>query len=162
MALKPGRKILDWSVDFFMNATAEKGQFVAQNTVGSGEALDQSAATVAIPANPSGYQPIGVLLSDVVNYDLTKQRLNNYRDEVQIGMKPSIVTKGWVLTNQIAPGITIALGDKAYLHNSGLLTNTSRGAVQTPFVGNFRSTVDEDGYVKVEFNLPGSNPAISY
>jgi hypothetical protein len=48
-------------------------------------------------------------------------------------------------------------GDPAYLTAAGEVTKTvsaTGGVVATPPVGRFMSTKDEDGYAKVEINLP--------
>jgi len=154
MALKPHRIHLDSDISFFMNSTAERGGFAVISTVGSGDALDQSNAVVAYAANPSGSMAIGCLMCDVVNIDLTRQKLNPYKHEVQVNTKVTLWTKGEVQTNMIYPGLTISAGDKAYVTVSGLLTNVDAGVTATPIVGAFRSSKDEDGYAKVAFNLP--------
>lgn len=154
MALKPHRIHLDSDISFFMTSTAERGGFPVISTVGSGDAMDQSSAVAAYAANPSGSMPLGCLMCDVVNIDLTRQKLNPGKHEVQVNTKVTIWTKGEVQTNMIYPGITIAAGDKAFLTVSGLLTNVDGGANATPIVGSWRSSKDEDGFAKVAFNLP--------
>lgn len=154
MALKPHRTHLDSDISFFMTSTAERGGFVTISTVGSGDAMDQSTAVAQYATNPSGLAPLGVLMNDVVNLDLTRQRLNEYKREVQVNTKVEIWTKGEVQTNMIYPGITVSASDRAYLTVSGLITNVDGGANATPIVGSFRSSKDEDGYAKVAFNLP--------
>lgn len=154
MALKPHRIHLDSDISFFMTSTASRGGFVVISTVGSGDAMDQSSAVAAYASNPSGNMPLGCLMCDVVNIDLTRQKLNPGKHEVQVNTKVTIWTKGEVQTDMIYPGLTIAAGDKAYLTVSGLLTNVDGGANATPIVGSWRSSKDEDGFAKVAFNLP--------
>jgi hypothetical protein len=154
MALKPDRDVQSQDITFFCNdTTASRGGVVCISTAGSGIAMDQANAVVTYKAVPSGGKPMGILLNDVVNLDLTRQKQNVHKDEVQSGSKVTLVTRGWVVTDQVYPGITVSAGDTAYLQHSGKLTNVSIGAVASPAVGMFTSTKDEDGYAKVFINL---------
>lgn len=156
MALKGYRKIVDERIDWFMNETAEKGVTVCYPTSlgGSGAALDHGEATVRIATTTSGAKVAGLLLSDVVNIDLTRQHLNQHKDEVNIGGKVAVATKGWLLTNKLHPSVSVtAPGLPAYLAVSGLL-HTSQADAGTPQVGIFETKPDTDGYAKVSFNLP--------
>ena len=118
MSLKGNRYVRATEVTFFMNEVATKGGPVSLLTAGSGAALDSAAAVVTYAANSSGKVPIGVLLSDVVNYDLTKQPLNWHKyDEVQLGGKVELATEGWVVTNNIIG--TPTAGNVLYLGSSG-------------------------------------------
>ena len=154
MALKPDRWEFQTDISFFMNSAAERGCVVValSTTAGSGAAMDQGRAVVAIPNNPSGYTPVGLLLNDVVDQDLTRLMLNPYKDVVQKGNKVRLLRKGWVVTSSYT-GSPAAFGT-AYVGVSGLLTPTNLGAVATPKCGQFLSAPDEDGYVKVEIMLP--------
>jgi len=154
MALKGDRLEVQHDTSFFMNEVGNKGGIVTASTVGSGAALDQSAALCTYAAVGSGKAPLGVLLTDVVNIDLTRQHINWHKNEAQKGNKVTILRKGWVVTDQVASGLTIAAGDKAYLANGGRITNVWVSDLVTPKVGQFLSTADEDGYAKVEVNLP--------
>lgn len=152
MALLAHRKHVDSRIDFFMNETAERGGVVSFSTAGSGEANDQGGQLATYAASPSGKVPIGILMNDIVNLDLTRQHLNWYKDEVQKNSKVTIWEKGEVLTNMIQPGITVGAGDRAWLHASGYVANT--GFLGGPVVGKFMSTKDENGFAKLEVNLP--------
>lgn len=156
MALYPNRnyKNVGGRIDFFMNETAERGGVVVFSTAGSGVAEDQANAVVTYAVNPSGKKPVGILVCDVVNIDLTRQSLNKYKEEVQIRSKVTIVEEGEVVTNMLVPGITIVAGDTTYLGPSGLLTNVNGGSEATPKVGRFMSRKDENGYAKFNANLP--------
>jgi hypothetical protein len=81
---------------------------------------------------------------------LTRQHLNQHQDEVQLGGKVTVMTHGWVVTNKIQVGVTPTVGAKAYFEEAGELT-TVRGGDP---VGKFLSIKDEDGYAKVEINIP--------
>lgn len=159
MALKPYRRVLDTCIDFFTDAVMERGGVVVLKTGGSGSAEDQGEAVIAYQANPSGYAPLGVLLQEVVDKDLTQTHLNFFKDEVQVGSKAAVMTKGVVVTDMIYPGLTVNAGDSAFLIGSGLLsTNQSTSPNSTPEVGVFLSSKDENGYAKVSINLPTGQP----
>jgi len=156
MALKGDRNSFNngGRIDFFMNETAERGGIVVFSTAGSGAAMDQAAQLCTYTTSPSGKTPIGVLMNDVVNVDLTRQKLNPYKDEVQIYGKVTIWDKGEVLTNMIVPGNSPTAGATAYLWQSGLVTAVNAGAIASPKVGTFMSTKNEAGYAKLSVNLP--------
>jgi len=151
MALRPDRTELQTDLSFFMNETAERGLVVIISTVGSGAAMDDSSAVVAIPgAADLGKHPAGLLLNDVVNLDLTRQHINFAKDEVQQGGKVLLLRRGFVVTNQISGSIT--LGEQAYFHVNGQLTSATAYSGST-VVGRWLSTKDADGYAKVDINI---------
>lgn len=160
MALKPYRYFVADTMDFFMDETAERGGFVVMSTVGSGEATDQGEALVTYATAPSGKLPVGCLMQDMVNKDLSQTHLNYFKDEVQKGGKVNIWTKGTVVTNMIYPGVTPAVNKVAYLTTSGLLTVTDTNTHASPIVGVFLSSKDADGYAKVSFDLPMATPRL--
>jgi hypothetical protein len=100
-------------------------------------------------------------MNDVVDKDLTRTHLNQHKDEVQLGGKVTILRKGYMTTNSIVG--TPAAGDVAYVDDGGNIGNGSYpGSVLASgnlAIGRFLSSKDEDGYAKVEVNLPnhGSN-----
>ncbi len=94
------------------------------------------------------------MLNDNVNYDTTRQHRNVHKNEMLKGSKVTLLVRGWVVTDQIASGITIAVGDVAYLAAAGRVTNVNTGSIASPVVGRFLSTKDEDGFAKVAINLP--------
>lgn len=155
MGLKPDRRVIWDNDNFFMNHVATRGGVVCINTAGSGAALDQSQSTVHYDSTPSGALPVGLLLQDVVNKDLTQTPQNLHKNEVQVGSKVALVIKGEVVTDVLHSGITVSAGDKAYLHLEGRITNsqTALGATLSPQVGLFLSTKDEDGYARVKIDL---------
>ena len=91
MALKTDRSTLQTDISFFMNEAATRGGVVSLSTGGSGAAMDQGAALVTYAAQPSGKVAVGLLLGDMVNIDLTRQHLNQYKDEVQKGGKVALL-----------------------------------------------------------------------
>ena len=166
MALKTDRSTLQTDISFFMNETATRGGIACVSTAGSGSAMDQGAALVTLTA-ASGKAPIGILLNDVVNLDLTRQHINQHKDEVQKGGKVTILRKGYVVTNSLSCATAAVAGDPAYSQLDGTIANsgcvsddTGRGSGP---IGSFLSSVDEDGYAKVEVNLPNhpNSPSIS-
>ena len=87
------------------------------------------------------------------------QFINWHKDEVQKGSKVTLLRKGWVVTDRIYPGHTPAIGGLAYVNHSGYIGTGGPGAggvLEEGIVGRFLSTKDEDGYVKVEINLPNA------
>ena len=158
MALKADRYELQTDISFFYDAgTATRGGIVCHGTVGSGAAMDQGVNLVEYPTVALTSTPVGILLNDVVNKDLTRTHLNHFKDEVQKGGKVTILRKGYVVTNNI-DSVTVGIGEVAYasMAAAGNLTNISQDATGSGnlAVGRFLSKVDEDGYAKVEINLP--------
>jgi len=154
MSLRPGRFEDATDISFFMNVVATRGLIVVHDgNGGSGEAMDDSAAIVAVPTGQavSTTKPAGLLLNDVVNIDQTRQHINWHQDEVQLGGKVCLLRRGWVVTDSLS-GTPVA-GDTAYYTNAGLLTPTDAGSA--PKVGRFLSKKDADGFAKVEINITG-------
>jgi hypothetical protein len=149
MALKPDRVESQVDISFFMNTSETRGGVATLSTGGSGVAMDDSAAVVSYAATASGKVPMGVLLNDVVDIDLTRQHINYHKDEVSVGSKVALLRAGQVTTNSIDG--TPSAGDKAYVGVSGLITDTAAaGAYQ---VGTFLSSKDADNYAKVSINI---------
>ncbi len=160
MALKADRHELQTDISFFYDAAvATRGGVVCHDTTaGSGAAMDQGVNKVRYIASiASSNVPVGVLLNDVVNKDLTRTHLNQHKDEVQLGGKVTVLRKGWVVTNSISG--SPSAGDIAYVGDNGVFINTAADAASSGAlaVGRFLSSKDEDDYVKVEVNLPNFN-----
>ena len=159
MALKTDRSVLDTDISFFMNEAATRGGIASVSTGGSGAAMDQGEALVTYAAVPSGKVPVGLLLNDMVNIDLTRQHLNQHKDEVQKGGKVTL-RKGYVVTNIEG---TPSAGDPAYVAHSGnlaasdLSNDDTDADGSTRLVGRFLSSKDQDGYAKVYIDLPNTN-----
>lgn len=169
MALKPQRYEVTTDIYHFMNETAERGRVVyfGSNAIAntytglgpSGAALDQAASLVTTGGSaggPSGLQPLGILLNDVVNVDLTRYELNWHKNEVQVGSKVTVLTTGWVVTNMIKTGITPVPGDFAYGAESGFITNAAHPTNPRgyPLIGRFMTRKDDEGFARVEVNVP--------
>jgi len=150
MALKADRVELFTDISFFMNTTAERGGVVSVVTGGSGVALDDASAVVSYAAAASGAKPVGLLLNDVVDLDLTRQHINWHKDEVQVGGKVTVLRQGQVVTNMVTPGAAPTAGADAYVGPSGYVGTSSTNAVK---VGQFLSSKDSDGYAKVSVNI---------
>jgi hypothetical protein len=150
MALKPDRIELLTDISFFMNTTAERGGVVSAVTSGSGVSMDDANSVVAYASAVSGAKPIGVLLNDVVNYDLTRQHINWHKDEVQLGGKVVVLRQGQLSTNMLVAGITPAAGVDAYVGASGLIGTSSTNSVK---IGSFLGSKDSDGYVKLSVSI---------
>ena len=151
MALKPDRIELLTDVSFFMSTTGTRGGVVSlsTSTTGVGVAMDDANAVVAYSSDPSGAKPIGLLLNDVVDLDLTRQHINWHKDEVQKGGKVTVLRNGQVTTNNLDG--SPAAGATAYLHSGGNLSDTQ--LTGAPAVGQFLSSKDSDGYAKVSINI---------
>lgn len=158
MALKGDRNVFVSDVSFFMNEVATRGGIVCHGTTaGSGAAMDDSAALVTYAADPSGKFPIGLLLTDMVNIDQTRQKINPYKDEVQKGGKVNLMMEGFAVTNYITSGDTPTVGQTAYINASGYIGTgvyANSAATDHVAVGRFLSTKDADGYAKVYIKLP--------
>lgn len=155
MSLKGDRYEFKTDISYFMNDVATRGGVASLVSVGSGAAMDQAAALVTYAANSSGVRPVGVLMNDVVNYDLTRQHINYHRDETQVGGKVRLLQKGYVVTNNIIG--TPAVNDNAVLTSSGNIMPATYGSTANlslrPYVGWFGSAKDEDGYAKFNVEL---------
>ena len=158
MALKSDRYEESTDISFFYDAgTATRGGVACHSTASaSGAAMDQGDNKVAYVAGTPSTVPVGVLLNDVVNKDLTRTHLNFYKDEVQLGGKVTVMTRGWVLTSNVtgtpSPG-QVAYLDDTTAGNVGNSTDLgySSGVMA---VGRFMSAKDSDGYAKLYVNLP--------
>ena len=159
MALKADRHEQTTDISFFYTAgTATRGGVVVLDAVlASGAAMDQGVNQVKYAQASATSVPVGILLNDVVDKDLTRTHLNWYKDEVQKGGKVTVMTQGYVLTNNI-DSVTVTPGQVAYASatNAGNLTNVAAGAVASGnlAVGRFMTAKDSDGYAKVFVNLP--------
>lgn len=163
MALKGDRWELFTDMSYFGNSVMTRGGIATYTTIGSGASMDQSAALVGYAANSSGAVPAGLLLDDMVSIDLTRQHINWYQDQVIIGGKVLLGKKGYWVTNSLTQGpAAIAAGDLAVLTSSGNIMNlpytyangtTAWNKAVNPKIGRFLSSMDEDGYAKVEILL---------
>jgi hypothetical protein len=156
MALKADRNEIQHDISFYWGGgVADRGGIAVHGaTAGSGASMDQGeniAVYQAVGDSTSGV-PLGVLLNDVVNKDLTRTHMNIYKNEVQVGGKVTILRKGYVVTNMVDG--TPAYGAAAYVSKStpGYFTATSGNAIHK--VGRFLTSKDADGYAKIEVNLP--------
>jgi antitoxin (DNA-binding transcriptional repressor) of toxin-antitoxin stability system len=150
MALKADRYELQTDISFFYNAgIATRGGVVCHDTAGSGAAMDQGVNLVKYSTSGT---PVGILLNDVVNKDLTRTHLNQYKDEVQKGGKVTVLRKGYVVTNLVDTVQPPIAGSGAYRStvNAGNISIVASGDK----IGNFLTSRDADGYCKVEVSLP--------
>ena len=161
MALKADRYEEATDISHFSSTTGVRGQVVCLDSDAlagaSGAALDQGENTVSPQAAAVGAVPVGIILNDVVDKDLTRTHLNQYKDEVQLGGKVTVLTRGWVVTDQVDG--TPKAGDIAYASNNaskgliGLTASDADGSGNLA-IGRFMSRKDADGYAKVYVNLP--------
>lgn len=157
MALKGHRHEIVTTMRYFMNEIAEEGGIATLSTAGSGANMDQSANLATYAASPSGKVPLGIVMLPMVNKDLSRQILNPYKLEVQKGGKMLLLQQGFVTTNMIYPGQSPNGGDKAYVANSGYMTNVGPNLTNAGrYIGEFTTSKDEDGYAVVTVNLPNN------
>lgn len=149
MALKGDRNELDTDISFFINETAEKGQFMSISTAGSGSAMDNSSAVVTAAAEASGALFAGVILNDVVNIDQARYHINWQKDEVQQGGKVTLLRKGFIVTDQVTG--TPTAGQDCYLADAGKCSASADGT--SPKIGQFLSIKDAAGFAKVAVNV---------
>lgn len=157
MALKADRYEESTDISYFMTAaTGDRGGVVCLDLLSaSGAAMDQGDNTVSYQAASASDVPVGILLNDVVNKDLTRTHLNQYKDEVQLGGKVTVLTRGWVVTNKVTG--SPAAGDLAYASETiGEISTVAADAEASGnlAIGRFMSAKDADGYAKVYVNLP--------
>lgn len=158
MALRGDRHEFQTNIQFFSDAVMERGGIVSAKTSGSGAAMDQGVHVAEYKANPSGAKPVGLLLNDVVNNDLTRVKLNPYKNEVQLGSKVTLLKRGYVVSNMILTGQTPVLGGPVYVAHSGYMSASdvatdAENASSTRVVGTWGSTKDEDGFAQVNLDL---------
>ena len=149
MALKPDRVETLTDISFFMTAVATRGGVASVDTSGVGVSMDDGDAVVEYAALASGALPIGVLLNDVVNLDLTRQHLNYHKDETQVGGKVTLLSIGQVTTNMITG--TPNAGEPAYVGPSGTISDSTGTDVSR--IGTWLSAKDADGYAKVSIKI---------
>lgn len=150
MALKGDRiELANGSrIKYFMNEVAEQGCIVNLDSPG-GQGMDDPNASVSLPSGPSG-SPAGVLMNDVVSLNLTRQHINQHKDEVQVGNKVALLKHGMIRTNSVKSGDTPAAGDAAHYTTDGEFTES---VTDSDRVGTFVSELDADGYVEIEINI---------
>lgn len=161
MALKSDRYEESTDISYFYTAgTAARGGVVCLDVLSaSGAAMDQGDNTVSYQAAAVTDVPVGILLNDVVDKDLSRTHINWYKDEIQKGGKVTVMTRGWVVTNMVdgTPGP----GDLAYASETeGLIATVAADAQASGnlAIGRFMSAKDADGYAKVYVNLPNHGP----
>jgi hypothetical protein len=151
--LKPDRQPVVWDIRHYMNETADQGSFPVQYTASSGADLDGADNVASIEANPSGYAPLGVLVDEVVDLDLTKYPVNWHKEQTNVGYKVSIIRKGLVATDQIDADFPAVAGGIAVLRASGLIGSVddldNYVPSANPTIGRFETTEDEDGFAFV-------------
>lgn len=153
MALKPDREEFFHDIKHYVDTVCERGGILSVSTAGSGGYPGDSNNVAAYAANPSGAKVVGILLQDVVDYDVNRQHENFDKGGFQArkGMKVLAAKGGWYTTNMIASGVNPSGGDPAYLAASGMISNTQ--ATGAPKIGTFDTSKDQDGYAAVRINL---------
>lgn len=162
MALKMDRQVDATEIGYYLNEVAERGNVVCilagavsgVGTAGSGVALDSPLNVATVVAASSGVTPLGVLMNDFVNLDLSRTPLNWMKDQSQVGDKCTILRKGWCVTNRLtgAP----KGGQLAVLSSSGTVAGVALGTLGTaaaPLVGRFLTGISEEGFARLLVDL---------
>lgn len=151
MALKADREEFHYDISWYMDEAAERGGVVVVATADSGGYPGGANNVVTYANNPSGRYPVGLLLYDVVDYDASRTHENPYRMQALKGRKVALIKDGWVTTDRIVPGDAPTGGEDAYLGGSGKFTLTALSG--TKKVGQFLSSKDADGFIKVRIHI---------
>ena len=121
MALKADRYEESTDISFFSSSTGVRGMVVCLDAAAlagaSGAGMDQGENTVSPQAAAVTDIPVGIVLNDGFNKDLTRTHLNQFKDEVQLGGKVTVMTRGWVVTSNVTG--TPAAGALAYADETG-------------------------------------------
>lgn len=151
MAIKNTDYSAERHVTYLASGTFDDGFCVIMATgTYSGAALEHANRYAYVATGGSGAVPLGVSESKVVNYDLTRQKLNPFNpNEVQTGSKISIIKHGWVNTNAISG--TVTPGTAAYLTSGGYMSPTQYTGY--PQVGKFLTGKDGNGFATVQIDL---------
>ena len=160
MALKTDRYEESTDISYFYNeGTATRGGVVVLDAAAiagaSGAGLDQGENLVKYAVADKDSVPVGILLNDVVNKDLTRTHLNQFKDEVQKCGKVTLMTRGWVVTSNVTGTPTaglVAYADATTAGNIGI-TGVANGSGNMA-IGRWMSRKDADGYAKLYVNLP--------
>lgn len=153
MALKGDRIVVHAVVDYFMNQPAERGGVAVISNMGSGVSMDNALQLVQYSTSSSAVKPVGVLLNDVVDVDLTRWHLNEHKDEVAKGSKVTLMKIGQITTDYLVSGITVTTtSNTAYVGAEGRFTNVPPGGGAT--VGTFDTRVDSEGFARISVNIP--------
>lgn len=153
MALKGDRKVILTlpHPNYVIKETLARGAVVC------GSGVDSSgvnvARTISSAADISTAKVIGILLDDVIDMDRSARLYNVHKNEIAYADRASIMLEGIVRTNMLAVGVTTAGGQKAYLHPSGLISNTEFTTGSGVLVGRFLDVKDSDGYATVHYNV---------
>ena len=147
MALGPNRQVFQTTIDYAVNAAAERGGILSYSA---------TAGEAEYDVDGSGALPIGILLDDVedLNFDRHPEYLQ--RNVVDIGSVVGIANEGVFDTDQVVSGNSPAQGNPAYLHPNGQVSTVQLddgvGNV-SPRVGTFRSSLDANGFVRILVDL---------
>lgn len=157
MALKPDRVEDPYGqdVEWYFETTCERGGIATIDTAktGVGGYPGDRNKVAKYAASPANAVPLGMMLYDVVDYDVNRQHENFYKSGFQARVNQKVVVdrSGRYTTNMIPSGVTPAPGNDAYVAASGMFSNVqASGAAR---VGTWLSAPDADGYAKIQMEL---------
>lgn len=138
--LLPDRYLSSIYTGGFCDCPAEKGMVVELAKFTPSPLGDQYP--VMRPGDHSG-QPMGILLNDVVQVDLTKRLLV---DAIPIGGRVEVCQGGWLIVGPFDEPVSV--GQHIYYDRAGRLTTETTGRP----IG-YALSSNQDGFVKVEIRL---------
>ncbi len=121
-------------------------------TRGVGQGINESAPDCIPGSNgtpATGTKVVGLFMDDFVDIDQTVQHRNFFKTQQVLGENACLLKQGMLWTNRVNG--TPLPGSGAYLGASGNLQTTQVNSI--PAVGEFKTSKDTDGYVKVFVKL---------
>jgi len=154
MALKHQIQVLEYDLSRYMQTAGTRGGVVCLANTGTFTPdMDHQDNVVSYAADPSGKEPVGLLMHTVRSYDVTEvgQNFQNL-DVVPLNSKVTLMRKGTCSTDMIDPSrLSSIVPGPMYLTGSGFLSDEV--SAMNPQVGRFVSSADSDGFVKVSVHL---------
>lgn len=140
----------DNEVSYSMDEAAEAGIIVCYPPTGTvtQPGLDDADNIAYIPTGANDGVPLGLLLTEVLDYDPELVDVRVYKTSALVGEKVEIAKAGWYVTDQLKSGDTPGPGDTAYYAANGELSTAGTYAV-----GKFESDKDSNGFVRVRITL---------
>ena len=102
----------------------------------------------------SGHLPAGMILDDVVDFDLTTRPANLHKNEIEVSGLVSLALEGQFLVDTIPDGVSPAQFEDAFLVASGLTSNVAAGVGELELkVGKWLTGKDADGFALLDLEM---------
>lgn len=143
-ALKADRWIKCEDLSFFYNGECiSRGRVVCLDS----NQDDDGFPVVDIPNKCKKPYPVGIIMNDVVNLDMTRQHINWHKEEVPQGGKVCIAKYGYLTIKPVKgnpqPGKDLYYDDIGYLTTEEV----------SKCVGKVTSSLDADGFCRVDIHF---------